>query len=135
NLLPTNHKFYGALDYTAFSNLNDLYLEGRWSPTKTLALSAAVHDFRLIDRDGPWVGGSGPFSDRELGYVFRRPAGGRFQSNEIGRELDFAAIWSLPPGMQLKFEGGIFRGGAAAREVLALESDGSWASLEFTYKL
>lgn len=135
NLLPTNHKFYGALDYTAFSNLSDLYLEGRWSPVKELALSAAFHDFRLIDREGPWVGGSGAFSDRELGYQLRRPASGRFDSSAIGRELDFAATWSLPRKMQLKFEGGLFWGGDAASEVLTVEADGSWASLEFTFKL
>jgi len=135
NLLPTNHKFYGALDYSAFSNLSDLYLEGRWSPVKSLALSAALHDFRLADRDGPWVGGSGAFSDRELGYAFRRPASGRFRSSEIGRELDLTAVWSLQQKLQLKFEGGLFRGGDAAREVLAIESDGSWASLELLYKL
>lgn len=135
NLLPTNHKFYGALDYTAFSNLSDLYLEGRWSPLKELALSVALHEFRLVDRDGPWVGGSGAFSDRELGYQLRRPASGPFVSSAIGRELDLTATWSLPRKQQLKFEGGLFRGGDAASEVLAVEEDGSWASLEWTFKL
>lgn len=138
NLLPTNHKFYGALDYSAFSNLSDLYLEGRWSPVKSVALSAGLHDYQLVDRGGPWVGGSGAFSDRELGYALRRPPSGRFSSSAIGRELDLSAVWTLPRQkhpLQLKFEGGLFWGGAAASQVLPVESDGSWASLELTYKL
>ena len=95
----------------------------------------ALHEFRLVDRDGPWVGGSGAFSDRELGYQLRRPASGPFVSSAIGRELDLTATWSLPRKQQLKFEGGLFRGGDAASEVLAVEEDGSWASLEWTFKL
>jgi hypothetical protein len=135
NLLPTNHKFYGALDYSAFSNLADLYLEGRWSPVKAVAFSAALHDYRLVDREGPWVGGSGAYSDRELGFLLRRPASASFAASAIGRELDLAATWTMPRSLQLKFEGGLFWGGAAAKEILPANADGSWASLELTYRL
>ena len=135
NLLPTNHKFYGALDYFAFSNLRDLFLEARWSASEKLSLSAALHDFRLVDRAGPWVGGSGAFSDREVGYQFRRPATGVFSASSLGQELDLSAVWALPRGFATKLEGGLFWGGEAAEQVLPAESDGSWISLELTYKL
>jgi hypothetical protein len=134
NLLPTNHKFYGALDYMAFSNLRDLFLETRWNPAAKLALGAALHDFSLVDRADAWYGGSGALSDRELGYVARRPAAGRFASSDLGRELDLNATVSLPRKIDLKLEAGRFFGGAAAREVLPRDADGSWLSLELSWK-
>jgi Alginate export len=134
NILPTNHKFYGALDYQAFSNVRDVALEARWSPSKTVSAVAAVHDFSLVDRGQPWFGGSGAFSDRELGYLSRRPVSGRFKSDNLGRELDLAFTWQVRKEVALKLEGGLFWGGEAAEEVLPSAADGSWVSLEATYR-
>jgi hypothetical protein len=135
NLLPTNHKFYGSFDTSAFSNLSDLYLEARWAPAKGWTTGAALHDFRLVDRGDAWYAGSGAFSDRELGYVARRPASGRFASSSIGRELDVVVIRALPRGFEAKVEAAWFDGGAAAEEVLPVEQDGGWISFELTWKL
>lgn len=134
NVLPTNHKFYGALDYFALSNLNDLFLELRWSPSKPVKIGVALHDFRLVDRSGPWVGGSGPFSDRELGYTARRPPSGRYASSRLGRELDGSVSWTLPRGFVIQVEGGLFRGDDAAAQVLSASADGRWAALEVSYR-
>lgn len=135
NLLPTNHKFYGSLDFVAFSNVRDLFLEARWSPRKGVDLALALHDFALVDRADAWYGGSGAFSERELGYVARRPADGRFESRRLGRELDLAASWALPRNLALKLEAGWFLGGAAAREILRHQEDGGWASFEVAWRL
>ena len=135
NLLPTNHKFYGSFDTSAFSNLSDLYLEARWAPAKGWTTGAMLHDFRLVDRGDAWYAGSGAFSDRELGYVARRPASGRFTSSSIGRELDVVVIRALPRGFEAKVEAAWFDGGAAAAEVLPVEQDGGWIGFELTWKL
>ncbi len=136
NGLPTNHRYYDLLDYFAFSNLQDLFIEARWSPAKNLNLSALVHDFRLADRSGPWVSGSGPMSDRELGYALRRPAhAGSFTSSELGRELDLVATWSFAEHLTLKLEVGKFFGGSAAKESFPKWADGSWVGLELNWML
>jgi hypothetical protein len=135
NLLPTNHKFYGSFDTSAFSNLSDLYIEARWVPAKGWTTGAVLHDFRLVDRGDAWYAGSGAFSDRELGFVARRPATGRFASGSIGRELDLVVIRALPRGFEAKVEAAWFDGGAAAEEVLPAGEDGGWISFELTWKL
>ncbi|KAB2958473.1 MAG: hypothetical protein F9K16_13325 [Thermoanaerobaculia bacterium] len=135
NLLPTNHKFYGALDSSAFSNLADLYLEGRWVPAPGWTLALALHDLRLVDRGDAWYAGSGAFSDREFGYAARRPASGRFASRDLGRELDLAATRALGHGLEAKLEAGWLAGGDAAAEILAADEDGGWLALELTWKL
>jgi len=135
NLLPTNHKYYGNVDTSAFSNLSDLYLEARWAPTPKWNASAALHDFRLVDRSDAWYAGAGAFSERELGYVARRPADGRFSSSSIGRELDLVVSRTLPRGFEAKVEAGWFDGGDAAAEILAVDENGSWISFELTWKL
>lgn len=135
NLLPTNHKFYGSVDTSAFSNLSDLYLEARWTPTPKWNASAALHDFRLVDRGDAWYAGAGVFSDRELGYVARRPAGGRFSSSSVGRELDLVVSRALPRGFEAKVEFGWFDGGGAASEILVADDDGGSLSFELSWKL
>lgn len=134
NLLPTNHKFYGTLDYSAFTNLQDLSVECRWRPEARWHLSAAWHDFRLVEQDGPWVGGSGAFSDREFGYVYRRPREGRFESDALGQEFDVGAAFQLHPNLALRFEGGRFYAGAAARQLLSVEGNGNWLSMELSVR-
>jgi hypothetical protein len=135
NLLPTNHKFYGALDYLAFSNLRDLFLEGRVALSPRVRLQAALHDFALVDRGDAWYGGSGAMSARELGYVARRPAGGRYDASDLGRELDLTLFWTLSPALELKLESGVWRGGAAAEQFARADADGAWLALEATWRL
>ncbi|HEX9800618.1 MAG TPA: alginate export family protein [Thermoanaerobaculia bacterium] len=135
NLLPTNHKFYGALDYLAFSNVRDLYLEARWSAGKHVKLSAALHDFSLVDRADAWYGGSGAMSDLEFGYAARRPAGGVFAASDLARELDFTAAWALRPNLEIKLESGRWAGSAAAEQFAPADADGAWLGLEATWRL
>jgi hypothetical protein len=133
NGLPTNHRYYDLLDYFAFSNLQDFFVETRWSPAKGVSLSLMLHDFRLSDRSGPWVSGSGPFSDRELGFASRRPASGHFASSDLGRELDLATSWTFATRFTLKVEAGRFVGGDAAEEAFPAAANGSWAGVELNW--
>jgi len=134
NLLPTNHKFYGSMDYFAFANLRDAYLESSWKPSAAWRLQAGLHSFGLIESGDAWYSGSGAFDDRALGFTARRPPGGRFTSRDLGRELDLDAAWIFHPGWELRGGGGLFHGGDAAREALPAESAGHWLYLELAFR-
>lgn len=133
NLLPTNHKFYGSIDFSAFSNLRDLYVDlgitrGPWS------VSIGLHRFELPETVDAWYGGSGAFNEAALGYAARRPAGGTFGDNLLGHELDIAASRKLGGGF--KVDGGVsfFDGGDAAAEILTVDADGVWGFLQLAWK-
>lgn len=134
NLLPTNHKFYGAMDYSAFSNLRDVYLEVAGKPRPSLRLQAGLHDFALLEQADAWYGGSGAFDDQSLGYAARRPAAGRFRGRDLGRELDLDAAWTLRPGLDLRAGGGLFEAGEAGAQVLAAARRGHWLYLEVSWR-
>ncbi|MEM7050631.1 MAG: alginate export family protein [Acidobacteriota bacterium] len=133
NLLPTNHKFYGSLDYSAFQNLRDVYLEGLVTTGGPWKLRLAGHLFELVDRDDAWYGGSGAFDEARLGFAARRPGGGSFRGENIGSELDLDFSYKLPKGFTLAAGGGFFFGGDAAEEILVEEADGSWAYLQVSW--
>jgi hypothetical protein len=134
NVLPTNHKLYGIMDYVDFPNLRDLYVETVLSLGEKPRLRLALHDFSLTERTDAWYGGSGAYEEETLGYASRIPAGGRFPSDELGRELDAEVTWPLPRGLQLGVGGGYFWGGEAAEAFLPVEADGSWTFVELTWK-
>ncbi len=124
NLLPTNHKWYGAMDYNAFSNLLDVYALGRrgfgpWT------VSAELHHFSLVEKGDGWYGGSGAFDEAPLGYA-RRRGSGRFPATDLGWELDLTAAravgeWKLAGGASY------FLGRQAAEHLLREDADGAWA--------
>lgn len=132
NLLPTNHKWYGAIDFSAFSNLRNYYFDAVLSRGR-LTLGLGVHRFELPERADAWYGGSGAFNLAALGYAARRPAGGRFDDDTIGHEIDAALGWKLGNG--LKLDGGVsyFDGGAAAEEILTMDADGTWAWVQMSW--
>ena len=133
NLLPTNHKWYGEMDYSAFSNLRNAYLDaagqvGAWG------LRAALHGFWLVEEEDAWYGGSGAFEERSLGYAARRPAGGAFPGSHLGWELDLGMSRALGAGWSASAGAAAFFGGEAARALLPAEDDGLWAYLQLVWK-
>lgn len=132
NLLPTNHKFYGSMDYNAFSNLRDLYGELLFQsgPSAVWSFRGAFHVFHLVDSNDAWYGGSGAFDLSRLGYAARRPASGAFASSDIGKELDISVGWKLHRIFKLDAGWSYFWGGAAAGEVLSVDQTGSWAFVQ-----
>jgi hypothetical protein len=49
NLYPTNHKFYGYMDFVAWQNIHNLRLTGSLKPLKGLTLTLDYHAFWLAD--------------------------------------------------------------------------------------
>ncbi len=138
NLLPTNHKFYGNLDYFAFSNLRDVYLETLFAPARKWKARVAVHSFSLVDRTDAWYGGSGAFNDASFGFVARRPRRGGvavpFTSRQLGTELDLDLTWTMREGIDLGFGGGYLATGEAIENVFPAGKDGRWLYLELSWK-
>lgn len=132
NLLPTNHKWYGGMDLSAFSNLETAFVQGSLDLPAGWRATAALHTFRLAERSGSWWGGSGAFEERTFGYAARRPAGG-FSSAHLGEELDLTLARPLPGGFGLALGGGWFLGGSAAAEVLREDEDGAWGFAQLTW--
>lgn len=132
NLLPTNHKWYGGMDFSAFSNLETAFVQGSLALPASWRATAELHTFRLAERGGAWWGGSGAFEEETFGYAARRPAGG-FRSDHLGEELDLTIARPLPGGFGLTLGGGWFLGGSAAAEVLTEDEDGAWGFAQLTW--
>jgi hypothetical protein len=134
NLLPTNHKYYDLIDFTAFSNLRDIYVEAWLSAGPKVKVRAAFHDLALVEERDAWYGGSGAFQEGSFGYTPRFPAGGAWPSKDLGRELATDVTWTIREGLQLAVGGAWFWGGDAAAAFLPVEEDAGWAYVELSWK-
>ncbi|HYU31173.1 MAG TPA: alginate export family protein [Thermoanaerobaculia bacterium] len=134
NLLPTNHKYYDLIDFTAFSNLRDVYLETWLSAGPKVKVRAAAHDLSLLETRDAWYGGSGAFQEGSFGYTPRLPARGVFSSKNLGRELGTDVAWTIRDGLQLTVGGAYFWGGDAAAAFLPVKEDAGWGYVELSWK-
>ena len=135
NLLPTNHKFYGSMDFSAFSNLQDIYALVLLKPGAKTSIRIGLHTFALDDTRDAWWGGAGAFNEEKLGYLIRRPAdGGSFSSDSVGNEIDIQANWSFKHGLGLGAGLAFFNGGSAARQILTVDDNGSWGWIQLSWK-
>lgn len=130
NVLPTNHKFYGRMDYNAFSNLRNLYAIASFAPAKSTSVRLAAHTYLLVERTDAWYGGSGAFNENVLGYAARRPASGTFRNRGIGQEVDVDITHTINGNLKTMLGGGFFRADQAADEVLTHDGDGYWGYLQ-----
>jgi hypothetical protein len=133
NILPTNHKYYDLMDFSAFSNLRDLYVEALFAPSQTVKVRAAFHDFHLSETTDAWYGGSGAYEKDSFGYTPRLPAAGRYPSKDLGKELSTDITWAVRKDLSLAVGGGQFWGGKAAAAFLPVEADGTWLYLELNW--
>ena len=134
NVLPTNHKYYDLVDFTAFSNLRDIYVETWLSAGPKVKVRAALHDLALVEEQDAWYGGSGAFEEEGFGYTSRFPAGGAYPSKDLGRELATDVTWTIRDGLQLAVGGAYFWGGDAAAAFLTVEEDAGWGYVELSWK-
>ncbi len=90
NMVPTNHKYYGYTDTTAFSNVIDAYLQLMLFPHQKVKFAADWHFLWLASDDEVWIGGSGPFNNSVFGYAYRAPSGDNDIEKYLGSELDLS---------------------------------------------
>lgn len=96
NLYPTNHKFYGYMDFFSLQNVQDLRLIFQIKPTPRLSLAIEGHAFWLANTSDSFynVGGVA------RGGANPTPAGNGYgvnpnYSNFVGNELDVVAGYAL----------------------------------------
>jgi len=102
NLFPTNHKFYGYMDFVSLQNIHDVRGILQLKPHSRLSLAVEGHAFWLADTHdnfytvaGAPRGGLGPTPNN--GYGINADYG-----NFVGTELDVIAGWALTRFAQLE---------------------------------
>ncbi len=133
NVLPTNHKFYGSMDYLAFQNLRDAYAEALFAAGPKLKVRTAFHDFALTETADSWYGGSGAFEKGSFGYA-ARSIGRPYPSKNLGQELNVELTWPLPSGFEVGVGGGRWWSGDAAKAFFTLERQGTWGYVQLGWK-
>lgn len=88
NLYPTNHLFYGFMDTTAWSNMQNPQLNLSIQPTKKLKLSLDYHLYWNADNSDGW---------RRVNNVTEVRNNGRASSKFRGQEIDLIATYKYNP--------------------------------------
>ncbi len=130
NKVPTNHKWYGYQDLSAFQNLTNFYGQFRVSPYSGVGLTFDAHLFRLTETADAWYAGSGPPNNNVFGYAARRPSDGSDLDSDIGWELDFTTSWNAHPRASFQFGASYFGGSDAARTMFPVKSNFTWAYVQ-----
>lgn len=136
NLFPTNHKYYGYMDFFSLQNLHDVRLLLQFTPWAKLGFSIEGHGFWLADThdslynvSGVARGGTGPTPGTGYGV---NPDYGAF----VGTELDAVATLILRRYAQLEAGYGHFFTGDYVRSSLSdvsrSSADANWIYLQAT---
>ena len=95
NLFPSNHKFYGYMDFFSWQNLHNPELSFRVKPTKQTSIQLDGHGFWLANTNDAWYRANGTTRVRPI-----TPGA----SNYVGSEIDLTATYQ--PLKFLTFQGG-----------------------------
>jgi len=125
NLFPTNHKFYGFMDFFSWQNLHDMRFSVSAKPAKPLQVSLDYHLFWLADTADYFyqVNGAartGAVAGSGAGYT-RNPTYDSF----VGSELDLVATYSPRPWVNLQAGYGHFFVGNYVKQSLAATTHGT----------
>jgi hypothetical protein len=125
NLFPTNHKFYGYMDFVSWQNIHDARLATSLKPLAKLTLTLDYHAFWLVDSHDFFYQVNGV--PRTTGGYGINPGAGSF----VGTELDLIATYAFKPwaGVQAGF--GHFFVGDYVKNSLA--ASGGAADASFLY--
>ncbi len=137
NLFPTNHAFYGYMDYAGWRNIEDLYVRFGLQVTPRIALQADLHHLRLQDPAGRWSNAGGATVLDGL------PGGGA--GDDLGRELDLTLKFAhgefqLMAGLSAFFAGEVpedafAAGGTTGGAPTSLRGDDSvWGYVMATFR-
>ena len=132
NLFPTNHKFYGYMDFFSLENIHDIRLTTSAKPLPRITLLGEAHGFWLADthdsfytvagaRRGTLAPTAGTGYGINPGY-----------SSFVGSEVDLIATYAFAP--QGTFEvgyGHFFRGDYVKQSLSAIGSaDANWVYIQ-----
>ena len=111
NLFPTNHKFYGFMDFASLQNLHNVRLQTSIKPVARINLAAEGHLFWLADTsDNFYTVGGAP-----RGGIGATPGNGyginTGYSSFVGSEIDLVATYTVNSYIQVEaMYGHFFRG-------------------------
>jgi len=136
NMAPTNHKWYGYMDTSAFSNLVDFYQQVILKPAEKVVVLIDGHLFWLADENDSWYAGSGPSNNEVFGYaggynvttdsIARTTDGEAF----IGGELDLTAKYKASKHVAFSGTYSHFFGAAGADAIFTENNNGDWFYLQ-----
>lgn len=119
NLFPTNHKFYGYMDFLSLQNIHNIRGIFQLKPTPRFHVALEGHGFWLADtRDYFYNVGGGP---RTTGGYGLHPT----YSNFVGTECDIIAGYAVSRFAQLEVGYGHFFTGSYIQQSLAAPTAGS----------
>ncbi len=108
NLFPTNHKFYGYMDFVSLQNIHNVRITSSLKPLPRLTLLGEYHAFWLADTsdnfyavNGTRRGGISPIAG--IGYGLNSTYG-----NYVGSEIDLVATYAVSPQANLEVGYGHF---------------------------
>ncbi len=102
NLFPTNHPFYGFMDYVGWRNMQDMRLSLSLKPTASSGVSLDYHRFSLAEEDDNWYAASGA--------VFRTTPVNNTES-DLGQEIDLVAHLMVKEKLRIEVGYGRFMPG------------------------
>jgi hypothetical protein len=127
NLFPTNHKFYGYMDFISWQNIQDARGIFQLRPCSRLSIALEGHGFWLADTHDYFY---------NVGGVPRTTGGYGIHpnySNFLGTELDLIAGYALARFAQLEAGYGHFFNGQYIQQSLAATGgsrDANWVYLQ-----
>lgn len=126
NLYPTNHRYYGHMDFFSWQNVHNARLSTSLKPSKDVRLTADYHAFWLADTSDFFYQANG--GARTSGGYGINPGAGSF----AGQEVDVIATFSMKPGGALQAGYGHFFVGDYVRDSLAASGsdDADWVYVQ-----
>lgn len=124
NLFPTNHKFYGFMDFVSWQNIHNVRFAASAKPVQGLTLTLDYHCFWLADTADFFYAVSG--ASRATGGYGRNPN----HSSFVGSELDAIATYALKPWATAQLGYGHFFRGGYVKDSLTADQDADWLYLQ-----
>ncbi len=126
NLFPTNHKFYGYMDFVSWQNIHNVRFNTSIKPLKALSVTLDYHLFWLADTEDFFYSVAG--QPRSTGGYGIRPGNDSF----VGSELDLVATYKLTAFAILQAGYGHFFRGAYIRQSLSAtgSQDADWVYVQ-----
>jgi hypothetical protein len=120
NLFPTNHKFYGYMDFFSWQNMHNIRLSAALKPLAKLTLTLDYHNFWLADTHDYFYQVNGA-PRRTGGYGINPQAG-----NYVGSEIDVIATYALTKFASVQAGYGHFFAADYIHDSLAEASDANF---------
>lgn len=129
NLFPTNHKFYGFMDFVSWQNIHNVRLSSSLKPAKGLTVTADYHLFWLADTADYFYGVSG--APRRTGGYGLKSANDSF----VGSEINLITTYAIKPYATAQVGYGHFFVGDYVKQSLTAtgSQDADWVYAQITF--